>query len=490
MNNETALLGPGGITFLCIYILSLILIGWLGKRARKEDSLSDFYLAGRGMGLLVLFLTLYATQYSGNTLVGFAGRAYREGYQALVLVTLLSSAVGAFIVYAPKLYRLSKKYNFITPADYIHFRFKNTKLTLFAASLCLMALANYILTNLKAIGYIVVSVTGGVIPFAYGIIALSLVMVIYETMGGMRSVAWTDSLQGIILMFGVITIFITIQIEYGGFEFIYNALQISDPQKFIPPNLTQKLNWLSTICLGFFGISIYPHAIQRIYSAKSESTLKKSIQIMAFMPIITTLFMVVVGLTALALFPGLDRQGSEGATLLVLKDLSQRGAIGTGMMVLFLSATIAAIMSTVDSALLSMSSIITKDFYKRLKPTKSQAELTRIGKIISWTIMAFSVYLAIILPQTIWRLLEIKLELLIQISPAIFLGLYYKKIKSSSILWGMTFGTLFAVGTMVANKLGVDIPAKPWGIHAGVWGLIINLTIVFILEKIKRTPIE
>ena len=105
MNSQTALLGPGGITFLCIYILSLILIGWLGKRARKENSLSDFYLAGRGMGLLVLFLTLYATQYSGNTLVGFAGRAYREGYQALVLVTLLSSAVGAFIVYAPKQYR-------------------------------------------------------------------------------------------------------------------------------------------------------------------------------------------------------------------------------------------------------------------------------------------------------------------------------------------------------------------------------------------------
>jgi Na+/proline symporter len=211
---------------------------------------------------------------------------------------------------------------------------------------------------------------------------------------------------------------------------------------------------------------------------------------MAFMPIITTLFMVVVGLTALALFPGLDRQGSEGATLLVLKDLSQRGAIGAGMMVLFLSATIAAIMSTVDSALLSMSSIITKDFYKRFNPAKSQAELTRLGKIISWIIMAFAVYLAIVLPQTIWRLLEIKLELLIQVSPAIFLGLYFKKIKSNSILWGMTIGTLFAVSVMVANKLGVDIPSKPWGIHAGVWGLIINLTIIFILEKIKRPPIE
>ena len=75
MKVDSALLGPGGITFLCFYILTLILIGWLGKKARKENSLSDFYLAGRGMGVLVLFLTLYATQYSGNTLVGFAGRA-------------------------------------------------------------------------------------------------------------------------------------------------------------------------------------------------------------------------------------------------------------------------------------------------------------------------------------------------------------------------------------------------------------------------------
>ena len=483
IQNDSALLGPGGIAFLCLYVLSLILIGWLGKKARAENSLSDFYLAGRGMSMMVLFLTLYATQYSGNTLIGFAGRAYREGFHALVLVTLLSGAVGAFILYAPKLYRLSRKFNFITPADFIHHRFNDNKLTFFAASLCLMALANYVLTNLKAIGYIVVAVTGGAIPFAYGVIALSLVMVIYETLGGMRSVAWTDALQGSILMVGILTIFVTIQGEYGGFAFIYDQIQIVNPSKLIPPTFTQKLTWFSTVCLGFFGISLYPHAVQRIYSARSERTLKRSIQVMAFMPLVTTLFMVLVGLTALALFPGLDRQSSEGATLLVLKDLSARGAIGTSMMVLFLSATIAAIMSTVDSALLSMSSIITKDFYARLKPNSRQAYLTRLGKIISWVIMALSVYLAIALPQTIWRLLEIKLELLIQVAPAFFLGLYFKKIKSSSIFMGMAVGTIFAVGIMVANKLGVDIPAKPWGIHAGVWGLLINMAIVFMMEK-------
>ena len=491
MKNNQALLSDGGIVFLCIYVLSLILIGWFGKKARKRNTLSDFYLAGRGMGVLILFLTLYATQYSGNTLVGFAGRAYREGYQSLVLVTMLSGAVAAFVLYAPKLYQLSRTHNFITPTDYLKHRFKNTHLTLFAASLFLMALANYILTNLKAIGFIVVAVTGGAIPFAYGVIALSLIMVIYETMGGMRSVAWTDAIQGTILMIGVITIFITINIEYGGLEFIYNGIKSNSPEKIFPPTTHQKLSWFSTVCLGFFGISLYPHAIQRIYSARNMTTLKRSIQAMAFMPLVTTLFMVVVGLTALALFPDLNRSESEGATLLVLRDLVQRGAIGSGVIVLFLSATIAAIMSTVDSALLSMSSIITKDFYSNLRPKAKEDQLTRLGKTISWFVMALAVYLAIVLPQTIWRLLEIKLELLIQIAPAIFLGLYSKKINSKSIFLGMLVGTIFALVVMILNKLGFNVPSKPLGVHAGVWGLLINIFTVFFHERknnSKRKP--
>ena len=100
--------------------------------------------------------------------------------------------------------------------------------------------------------------------------------------------------------------------------------------------------------------------------------------------------------------------------------------------------------------------------------------------------MAIAVYLAIVLPQTIWRLLEIKLELLIQIAPPIFLGLFNNQIKAKSIFFGMLVGTLFALGVMISNKLGVDVSSKPWGIHAGVWGLLINITTVFVLERINK----
>ena len=102
------LLNTGGIIFMGFYLFSLIGVGLAGRYASKENSMSDFYLAGRGMGVFVLFLTLYATQYSGNTMIGFSGRAYRQGFTTLVAVTFMCAIIGLYLIYAPRLYRLSK----------------------------------------------------------------------------------------------------------------------------------------------------------------------------------------------------------------------------------------------------------------------------------------------------------------------------------------------------------------------------------------------
>ena len=58
--------GPGALIVIALYLVSMLGIGWLGRLRRQSNSLADFYLAGRSMGLAVLFLTLYATQYSGK----------------------------------------------------------------------------------------------------------------------------------------------------------------------------------------------------------------------------------------------------------------------------------------------------------------------------------------------------------------------------------------------------------------------------------------
>ena len=230
------LLNTGGMIFMGLYLFALIGFGLAGRLARKEDSMSDFYLAGRGMGVFVLFLTLYATQYSGNTMIGFSGKAYRSGFTTLVAVTFMSAIIGLYLIYAPRLYHLSKKHGYITLGDFVQHRFQSVALTLAVTITALIALGNYILTNLKAIGFIVVAATGGQVSFVQGIIFLSLIMVIYETLGGMRSVAWTDMIQGILLLLGVVLIFITIQIQYGGLSTASVQLQDMRPDFLQPPN--------------------------------------------------------------------------------------------------------------------------------------------------------------------------------------------------------------------------------------------------------------
>jgi len=465
------------------YFVLLIGIGIAGRIARKENSMADFYLSGRNMGLTVLFLTLYATQYSGHTLIGFPGQAYRQGYIFIMSVTFMTAIIGAYFMYAPKLFVLSKKYKFITIGNYVQHRFNSDTLTVLITISCIIALGNFILSNLKAIGYIVEVSTGGAISFEMGIILLSVIMIIYETLGGMRSVAWTDAVQGILLLIGVITIFIVIQFHYGSLPEIADKIKISNPEFWKPPEMLQKNLWFSTIIVFMFGVSVYPHAIQRIYSARNAKILKRSLQLMIFMPLVTTFFMFVVGIVGVTVFPGLSKQGSDEIALYLIRDIAGNIEGIHLLIVLFISAAVAAIMSTVDSALLAISSLFTEDIYKRYSTVKSEAKLTFVGKAFSWIVMGIMATLAIILPETIWRLTEIKLELLCQVSPAVFLGINFKRLGYKEILAGFAAGTVVALVIMSLSYFDPSFSNKPLGFHAGFWGLAVNMIIVIIYNR-------
>ena len=114
------------------------------------------------------------------------------------------SIVAAYLVYAPKFHRLSRQHGYITIGDYIQQRFGSTTLTALSTVIFIVVLGNYILSNLKAIGYIVEVSTGGYVTFVQGVIVLSIIMLIYETLGGLRSVAWTDAIQGVLLLAGCV----------------------------------------------------------------------------------------------------------------------------------------------------------------------------------------------------------------------------------------------------------------------------------------------
>ena len=478
--SDSPVLGSGGIAVMAAYLVSLLALGWMGRQARKEKSLSDFYLGGRNLGFFVLLLTLYATQYSGNTMIGFSGNAYRSGFAFLVAVAFMMAVVAMQFVFAPRLHHLSHKHGFITFSDFFFHRYRSRTFAALISISGIIALLNYVLTNLKAIGTAAETATGGKVTFAQGVIFLSFIILIYETLGGLRSVAWTDVLQGVILAIGCVVIFTVILFTYDGTAGVFADLKEKQPKFWEPLTWEGYKKWVSTLLVICGGIAIYPHAIQRIYAASDSRKLKHAYLVMLFMPLFTTLLMIFVGWVGAAQFPGLDSAASEGITLRMLGELTAKYPAMQIVVVLFLAAVFAAIMSTVDSALLSISSMITQDLYRPLHATMSEERLTQLGKWISWGLMAMMVPLAINLPQTIWWFIQIKVELLVQALPALLLGLYWTRVQTGPAMWGFVAGTVLTLVLAVGSNFTESIPAKPWGCHGGLWALALNVVIALV----------
>jgi len=464
--------GPGALIVIALYLVSMLGIGWLGRLRRQSNSLADFYLAGRSMGLAVLFLTLYATQYSGNTLFGYTGKAYRVGFGWTVSILFMFSVIVGYLLFAPRLVILARKRGFITPGDYITCRFGSSFLTIVATGLMIYALCNYTLAQLKAMGAAVEGLTDGSIPSSYGIVALALIMVVYETLGGMRSVAWTDAIQGVVLLTGFAILLFVIPRLGGGLSVVTETVGQLDPAKVEAPSLRACATWGSYVILLGAGAAIYPQAIQRLYAGRSVRVLKRSLAVMAFMPLTTTAIALVCGLTGLVVFPGLDGVETDQILPRLCAQIMASSVAGYWLVVVVFAAVLAALMSTADSALLSISSMFTRDVYQaHLRPASSQEELTAVGKLCSWVVIAILVVVAIATEKTLIRLLELKFEVLIQVVPCFMLGLYWKQLRTGTVIAGLLVGVSVALGLTWAGQ------ARVLGFHAGVVGLGANFLI-------------
>ena len=477
--------GFGAWTFIGAYLLSLILIGVVGKRARRADTLSDFYLAGSGFGFAVLFLTLFATQYSGNTFFAFTGATYRIGYAWILSLHFMTAVIVCYLIYAPRLYALAKTRGYVTPSDYVADRFRRPALTITVSVVLIVVLGNFLLAQLMAMGRAMQGLAQVDQDLAYigGVIVLALIMVIYGTLGGLRAVAWTDVIQGVILVCGFSVLLVLLLDHYGPLSDATRVLMQRDfadgTRKALPPTAARYREWLSYVLTAGFAISLYPQAIQRIYAARSATVLRRSLAVMAFMPLPTMIIAVIAGIMAAAYLPGLEGAASDQIFGRVLREVQSQSALGYGLVVVLLSAVLAAMMSTADSALLSISSMFTKDIYARyLRPQAPQSQLTRVAKRCSWSVIIALVLLAIALRNhaSLVRLIDRKVDLLVQMVPIFMLGLRWPNLSAGPTLAGLCTGIVLAL-VLAFGGLPFVHNGKVAGIHPGLIALLVNLAI-------------
>ena len=477
MDESLTFAGADAIIILGLYALAMILIGYFSGRGKAlGKSVSDYYLASRNLGIITLFFTLYATQYSGNTVVGYAPQAYREGFSWLQSIPFFTLIIGVYLLFAPRLYAVGKRESFVTPTDWITKRFQSRSVTILAIILMLWGLANYLLEQLVAIGHAVSGLTGGTIPYHWAVLGFIVVMLTYEWLGGMRAVAITDMMQGIILMVGIVIMVVgAIMLTDGGFMDISRSIAESEPEKVGVPDTFTSINWISMLVIVGFGAAMYPHAIQRIYSSRSERILKRSMARMSWMPFITSGFVFVVGIICIDLYPGLDVSASEELVGMLANDVAGLNPFFYWTMVILFGAVVGAIVSTADSVLLSFSSMVSHDIYgKYVNPKADDQRKVRVGKIVGLIMVALLLWVAWNPPGTLYQIFVLKFEILVQVAPAFVLGLYWKRLSAKPVFAGML------VGSVVAGAMTLSGNSTFLGVHGGTYGLLLNFMICVI----------
>ncbi len=389
-----------------VYFLTMLGVGFYFYK--KNKNLEDYYVGGRSLKSWHIGLSVVATDVGGGFSIGLGGLGFVMGVSgSWMLFTGLIGAWLSAVVLIPVIVKLSAKHKFFTfPQLFNHFY--NGKVAMIAGVISAIGYIGFTSSQLLA-GAKLASATFAEIDMTTALIIMGVVAVVYTGIGGLKAVIYTDTIQWLILMCGLVLIGIPIAyFAIGGMDVIKATIG----KEFLSmTNVTwqQLVNWGVTIIpIWFVGMTLY----QRIYASKNKKQAQRAWFIaglfewplMALMGTVLGMFARVAfenGMFTAAGYPPGGGIDSETALPVLLNTVLPAGLMG-----LMLAAYFSAILSTADSCLMAASGNVQTDILDKIfKPAKGMKAQLRVSQIITLAIGA----LALVLAHSMSNVLELML---------------------------------------------------------------------------------
>lgn len=463
---------------LGIYIAVSVFIAFL-SRTGKQTNMGAYFLGDRKMGGFVSALSYSATTYSAFMLVGLAGLTYRGGIGALGFELIYLMGVSLISFFGPRFWIVGKKYGYITPSEMIGDRYQSKAVAIaIAISNCLF-LIPYSAVQLAGVGYLLQGVSNQQISFSSGVIIAVILAIIFAYIAGMRSVAWTDSLQSLFMIIGSTLVVLFLIHELGGFAGFFQQLETNHPEMLTVPG-NGYFSFLTFIGLTipwfFFSIS-NPQVSQRLFMPASLKSMRHMLLGFMIFGLIYTFVSIFWGYSAFLLEPGLDNP--DLATPVVLSS----SAIPPVLAVIVMVGIIAAAVSTIDSILLTLSSMFAKDVYGNIRKDTTDRVQLKIGKFII-PVIALLAYLFAELQLDLIAVLSVASSAgLIVVVPAIIGAFFWKRGTAAAVL----ASTIIPGALVLILEL---LQAKPFGLASGLWGLILSTLLFIFVSLFTNAPTQ
>ena len=430
-----------------IYLLLILFVGIITARFNK--TLPDFLLAGRSLGPWVVALSERASGQSGWLIIGLTGLAYATGLgdpSGMKPQPALWAAIGgcsgvilSWKLIAERLRVESEKLGALTLPRFFELKFRgeDALMRFVTTGIIVFCFIFYIAAQFDAAGKSLEQTFG----FSHfrGILVGASIIVFYTLMGGFLAVAWTDFVQGIIMLVTLVILPVVALQQVGGMDQLFQKVSEVDVNLLSPT--AGRGGWtLLTGIVGGLGIGLgylgQPHVLTRYMSIRSSSEVGKAKSIAIVYAVLTYGGALLMGIVAIAYFGSghfADPEKMMPALAMAVFPAWLAGILICG--------ALAAMMSTADSQLLVTTSSVAEDVYHQsMNPRAKQSQLVFISRIVTLIIGAAAILLAR-LPSSIFdKVLFAWGGLGAALGPSLVLSLWWNKTTRNGVLAGMILG--------------------------------------------------
>jgi SSS family solute:Na+ symporter len=464
------------LAIVLVFMAIALFIGLRGYRFTRREP-EDYFLASRSLGTLVLLLTMFATLMSAFTFFGGAGQVYSTGMEWLLVMGVMDGFLVALLWYVigSQQWKLGQRHRYMTLGEMLEGRFGSCTLRIMVSLVSLFWLFPYLMLQQMGAGYALAGLTRGVIPYSVGAGLITIFMLIYVVLGGMRGVAWTDTFQGILMLVCIWLALIFMGRALGGPVIAASKILSQAERVFtLGDPWTPQMMWSAAVSTAL-GVICFPQINQRFFAGKSEEVLQKSFILWPLLCLLLFFPAFLIGAWGAGIVPGLERADT---VLSVMLD----SYTPFWFSALIISGAMAAMMSSSDSMLLSASSYLTHDIYKRVLNAQASNEREDwVGRLLV-ALFAILAYLASLLqPGSLVGIGLVAFGGFAQLTPLLFLSLYWKRTTAT----GMIAALLISEGFYMGSKFIPGIPASYWGWDSSIIGIIMGTILVFLVSSLS-----
>ncbi|MDP3136773.1 MAG: sodium:solute symporter family protein [Burkholderiaceae bacterium] len=456
------------LTLVFAYLLVTIAIGLYA--ARRVKNTADFAIAGRGLPLVMIVTTTFATWFGSETVLGIPAKFIDGGLNGVIEDPFGAGTclilVGLF--FAGKLYRMT----LLTISDYYRERYGRT-VEVLCSLIIMLSYLGWVSAQVTALGLVFHVLSGGAISVPVGMVIGVVSILAYTLFGGMWSVALTDFLQMIILVVGLAVIAVFAGNMAGGADKVISLALSRDLFKFWPePTFKDMIFFFAAAITMMLGSIPQQDVFQRVMSASSESAATKGPVIGGVCYILFAFVPMFLVASALIIMP-------EKAAMLLKEDPQKvlptlvLEKMPFVMQVLFFGALLSAIKSTASATLLAPSVTFVENIWRQFRPRMGDRRELRTMRITVLVFSGFVLAYAISMRGTpIYEMVSgaYQVTLVGAFIPLVF-GLYWKRATTQGALLSIVLGLgVWMCGLL--TPLGQDFPAQLAGILAAFGGML------------------